>query len=280
MKNIRRGLSFFIFIFLVSLSSAGQKIEVLSFNIRYASYDNPPQNWDQRKDGVISVMRGYDFIGLQEVVPVQMNEIGKSLENEYLYFFRTREADPKAGEGCPVLYNKARWEEIRNGTFWLSETPLTEGSNTWGAAFNRIVTFGFFRDRISGDSVLVINTHFDHISQSARENSISLILDRFQESFKIMPVVFMGDLNVTPENPVYKAIMKRGLLTDTYNKKHPKESVKGATFHGWKSDPPTERIDYIFASRFLKVKCSRVIHDKFHGYYPSDHFPVNSKLKL
>ena len=264
----------------INQSSKAQEINVLSYNIRYASFNNNIENWDQRKEGVLSILKGRDFIGLQEVLPVQMNDIAKGLDETYSFFFRTRDANPETGEGSPVLFNKKRWEVLDSGFFWLSDTPEFPGSNTWGAAFSRMVTFGLFRDFISGDSILVVNTHFDHVSQSAREKSIGLILARFKTEISKIPVILMGDLNVTPENPVYQKIISINSLSDSYKKIHQEESVAGATFHGWIDSEPQDRIDYIFYSDPLSIIESEVLHTKHNGIYPSDHFPLNTVLKF
>jgi endonuclease/exonuclease/phosphatase family metal-dependent hydrolase len=270
----------FLLAICLSFSLNAQVVDVLSFNIRYGSFNNNSENWDQRKEGVISVLKGYDFVGMQEVLPVQMDNIGGSMKNEYSWFFRTREADPAKGEGCPIMYNKTRWEVIDSGHFWLSETPEIPGSNTYGAAFPRMVSYGFFRTFISGDSILVINTHFDHISQTAREKSIDLIIKKFSDEILRMPVILMGDLNVEPDNPVYQKILSTSILADSFRSMNPSESVIGATFHGWKTDPPVDRIDYIFCSPSLKIKSSKVLHDKYNGMFPSDHFPLNSTFEF
>jgi len=279
MKSISLQLVSAILLLFAPLALAAQEIAVLSFNIRYASFGETHKDWEQRKEGVFSMLKGYDFIGMQEVVPLQMEEIALKTDGEYAYFFRTREKDPSQGEGCPIIYNKARWEALSSGHFWLSDTPGIDGSNTWGAAFNRMVSYGIFRERVSGDSILVINTHFDHVSQSAREKSTDLILERFKKSISLMPAVFMGDLNVTPDNPVYLKIIGESSLIDSYAKKRHPRKANGATFHGWDEQPPVERIDFIFVSPLLRVKSCEVLHDKYNGNYPSDHFPIKAVLK-
>jgi len=276
-KNIHLTLALFI---LGVFPVVAQKIDVLTYNIRYASFDQGPQNWDERKEGVISILKAHDFVGMQEVLPVQMEDIKQKIGDEYGILFRTREADSTKGEGSPVLYNKKRWELLSSGFHWLSDTPEIPGSNTWGAAFNRIVSFGIFKEHISGDSVLVVNTHFDHVSQSAREKSIGLILNQFNTEINEIPVVLMGDFNITPENPVYQRIIAMNTLTDSYKESHPGESISGATFHGWKDAVPSERIDYIFSSEGLRIISSEVLHTRHNDIYPSDHFPLNTVLKL
>jgi endonuclease/exonuclease/phosphatase family metal-dependent hydrolase len=270
---------FFCLIFLINTAHA-QEINVLTYNIRYASFNNNPENWNLRRDGVCSVLKGHDFIGLQEVLPVQMQYITQVINAEYGVLFRTRDADSTHGEGSPILYNKSRWMLLSNGFFWLSDTPEIPGSNTWGAAFPRMASFGFFRNINTGDSILVMNTHFDHISQAAREKSIGLILTKYNRQINSIPVVFMGDLNITPDNQVYINILSGSSLVDSYLMIHPDKSETGATFHGWTSETPGNRIDYIFVSPFFAVESSRVEYVKFNDKYPSDHFPVNTILRI
>jgi endonuclease/exonuclease/phosphatase family metal-dependent hydrolase len=257
-----------------------QQINVLTYNIRYASFDSIPQNWDKRKEGVINILKGHDFVGLQEVMPVQMGDISQDVKDEYGLIYRTREADPALGEGCPVMYNKLRWQVLNSGYFWLSGTPDIPGSNTWGAAYNRLVTYGLFRELVSGDSVMVINTHFDHISQTARENSVNLILEKFNKNISELPVILMGDFNIKPDNLAYSKILSGTSLSDSYLVVNPTETAMGATFHGWKPEIPKDRIDYIFISPMIQVESSEVLHNQSNGRYPSDHFPLNSVLSL
>jgi endonuclease/exonuclease/phosphatase family metal-dependent hydrolase len=275
-----RSAALLLFILIPLNLSVAQEIRVLTFNIRYASFDSPPQNWDGRKQGVFNILRGNDFIGMQEVVPVQMNEIAGYLGSEYSYIYRTRDADSTRGEGCPVIYDNTRWKALRNGYFWLSGTPDIPGSNTWNAAFPRMVTYGVFRNIVSGDSVVVVNTHFDHIAQEARERSVELILSFFSGDIASKPFIFMGDLNVNPSNQAYSRIMENGNLKDSFLSAGETDEFRGSTFHGWKPDVPTERIDYIFVNDRLKIRSCKVIHDKYMDNYPSDHFPVNGIFDL
>lgn len=273
-------LLFFLVLVISSFSVSGQKIDVMTYNILYASFDSGPHSWDQRRQGIYTIVKGHDFVGMQEVLPVQITDIMENTEGQYAALFRTRDADPTSGEGSPILYNKSRWKVLNSGYYWLSDTPLVPGSNTWGAAFNRILTFAFFSDTSSGDSILVINTHFDHISQFAREKSIALILDKFGKYFSSMPVVFMGDLNSLPDNPVYTRIANETDLADSWLKAKTPEQTNGASFHGYTCGKPSERIDYIFTSPFLDIISSKVLYTQYNAEYPSDHFPVNTILSF
>lgn len=255
--------------------SQPSEVRFMTFNIRFDNPDDGENAWPNRLDMVCSILNDYrsDFIGLQEVLPHQMEEIMEGARG-YQSIFRTREADESTGEASPILFDESRWLLIHSGTFWLSDTPYESGSNTWGAACNRIATWGKFREKESKKSVFLINTHLDHVSQTAREKSITLILRQIFILSEGAPVVFMGDLNVEEEDPVYWQVLNESGLTDAYRVVHPEPTEKDLTFNGWKTGEGISRIDYVFTSGDFSIKTARVIKTMWNGRYPSDHFPV------
>ena len=255
-------------------------INIMTYNIRYASFNDNQENWNNRKDGVISLLHEHDFIGLQEATPVQIKDIKNALGNEYGLISRSREVDPEQGEASPVLYRKDLWELLDSGTFWLSATPDIPGSNTWGAAYNRVSSYGLFKSKEGRDSILVINTHLDHICQEARIKGTKLIHERLGIFIDKYPSVFMGDLNVEDNNEVYAYITSEMKLKDSYREVHPKFSIRDNTFHGWESDTANIRIDYIFINHRISAKEVRVDMTKVNHSYPSDHFPVEAELVI
>jgi len=166
-----------------------------------------------------------------------------------------------------------------SGIFWLSDTPEVAGSNTWQAACNRIVTWGRLIDISSNIEFFIFNTHLDHISQYAREESIKLILKYIGNMTSGLPVILMGDFNVEQDNKVYKMITEYG-LKDTYREIHPVSDSTDLTFHGWRNENGLTRIDYIFVSHECQTGNALVIRKKINGIYPSDHLPVISKIEI
>ncbi|MCK7540963.1 MAG: hypothetical protein MZV63_63770 [Marinilabiliales bacterium] len=69
---------------------------------------------------------------------------------------------------------------LASGTFWLSATPDVPGSVGWGAALTRIATWVRLYDKTVKDTLLYMNTHFDHISDSARVMSSGVLLGEGQ----------------------------------------------------------------------------------------------------
>src|SRR5690606_34107843 len=93
----------------------------------------------------------------------------------------------------------------------------------------------------------VFNTHFDHVGEQARRESVNLILKKISELNKDdHPVILMGDLNLEPSHESIQ------LLADAMkDSKDIAQLVFGpkGTFNGYDFDKPvTRRIDYIFTT--------------------------------
>lgn len=252
-------------------------LNVMTYNIRFAADQPLEHSWKNRRDGIMQSFQGIDIAGLQEVLPVQAEDLNSNLSG-YKLIYRSRETEPSIGEGVPILFVEDKFLLLKSGTFWLSDTPEVPGSNNWEAACNRIVTWGLFRDKRSNIQFFVFNTHLDHISQYARENSTRLILNTIQMMAPGFPVILMGDFNADENNNVYKMITEFG-LKDTYREIHHGSDSTDLTYHGWQNENGLTRIDYVFVSRDFQVKNSKVVRVKVSGIYPSDHFPVVSKIK-
>ncbi len=253
-------------------------LEIMTYNIRYASDQADIHNWNIRRDGILKSFSGIDIAGLQEVLPVQIEYLRSNLP-DYGLIYRSREKDPDEGEGVPLFYRKDKFLLLDSGIFWLSDTPEIPGSNTWEAACNRIATWGKFENKSGNQEFFVFNTHLDHISQYAREKSVHLILKRISELASEYPVILMGDFNVEDDNTVYQMI-RGNQLTDTYRDIHHQADSTDLTFHGWRNVIGLTRIDYIFVSGHFITRSSEVIRRKINGQFPSDHLPVVSKIEF
>lgn len=262
---------------IICFSCTGQQdpVKVLSYNIRFASIDGSETDWNRRKDGIVSMLGDYDFIGLQEVMPLQQDFIMEHYQDVYGEIYRTREADPLSGEGVPLLYDKSKWDLVHSGTFWLSDTPWIEGSNTWNSACIRVTSYGIFARKNHSDTLLVMNTHFDHVSQEARMKSIRLIAETIKK-YPLYPLILMGDFNVTDDNPVYSFVTDSIGLRDAWTGSGQTTGPESNTFHGWKNTEGTGRIDYIFSGPGLNPMKSFVNKKKYGNIFPSDHFPVEA----
>jgi endonuclease/exonuclease/phosphatase family metal-dependent hydrolase len=252
------------------------ELKVCSFNIRF---DNPADgfnNWENRRKAVVSFLavESLDIFGLQEVLKNQLDYIEKSLP-DYTRIGVGRDDGISAGEYAPVFFNSERFELRDSGTFWLSETPDVP-SIGWNAALNRVCTYVILTDKVSGEEVHFYNTHYSHVSSTARLNSTGLILSRIDEWSENKRVILVGDLNVEPDNEVYSSIMSDGFDDSFLSnlKLGPLGTFNGFRLTGFFS----RRIDYIFSKGLHAEKyvCNSIVVD---NQYLSDHFPVISNLE-
>ena len=158
-----------------------QTMHSLSFNIRYPSPHDGEDIWDNRKDAVAKLIHYYapDIFGVQEATWMQMEFLNENLK-AYAYIGVGRDDGDKGGEFSAIFYKTAQWKVLKNGTFWLSETP-GEVSKGWDAALPRVCTYGLFENQTTKNKVWVFNTHFDHMGNKAREKSAEVILSKIKE---------------------------------------------------------------------------------------------------
>lgn len=282
-------------------SAPVEKIKIGSYNIRLQSGDRgTPNAWDERKADLADFIKQLDLdaFGLQEVCPEQADFLTNSLPH-YVMVGVHREDGKRKGEASPVFFRKDRFDAIKSGTFWLSETPDVPGSKSWKTACTRVCSWMLLKDKKSGKTFCFANTHTDHISALARKNGMLLIIERMKQFAPVgTPIVFTGDHNCTETTEPAKAVS--ALLKDTLYATETPPAGPWRTFNGWKwknseisiaealkmqpnaREEPGPRIDYIYVSKGIKVKshASRADARPNAKLYPSDHFPVTAEIEL
>ena len=296
------------------------EIKVGTYNIRLQTGDNgTPNAWDSRKADLVELIRKMDLdaFGLQEVCPGQVDYLTNSLP-QYAFVGEHRNADRVSGEASPVFYRKSRFEALKNGTFWLSETPDVPGVKGWGAACPRVCSWAWLKDNHTGKTFCFANTHTDHVSSRARKEGMLLIIRRMHEFAPAgTPVVFTGDHNCRETEEPSKAVSQ--ILKNALYVSETPPTGPWRTFNGWlwrenevstenvlklppnvrnarKGSPDAEktkngghvwedcgaRIDYIYVSDDVKVNAYETRGDARPGkkLYPSDHFPVTAVIEL
>lgn len=254
-------------------------LDVMTFNLRYAS-DEEPNSWSDRRPVMRTLLRraAPHVIGTQEGQPPQLRDIEADLGPHYDWIGTTRGGDE---EVMAVFYDKRRLAPAEYAHFWLSATPEVRGSNTWGGAHPRLVTWVRFRDLWArGREFYLLNTHLDNASQYARVRSADLIAERIARLDRSLPLLLTGDFNVVAHaNPVYDTLLGAGLV-DTWDTARARGGAY-ATFHGYKAlTPGGDRIDWILATRGITVHREWTDTYTVNGQYPSDHLPVQASLSL
>jgi endonuclease/exonuclease/phosphatase family metal-dependent hydrolase len=269
---------FILFLFTISMTHA-QTVKVMTYNIRYATPKDGINSWDNRKEKVYTLLKKYDpdILGVQEALNVQLKDIYANVPG-YEWNGVGRDDGKESGEFSAVFYKRSKFDVIDFKTYWLSETPDVPGSKSWDAAITRIVTWVRFKDKVSGKTFQVFNTHFDHMGKEARKNSSAIIQKWIQELGKKYneEVIVTGDFNVEKTDEPYAVIMAPGNLNDT----RPVTDTAGTFCNFGVNSQPCRGIDYIFATKKWQSSDFKVIQDNDGVNYPSDHLPVMVTLTL
>ncbi|GEC78452.1 endonuclease/exonuclease/phosphatase family protein [Flavobacterium aquatile] len=267
--------------FVISIFSFAQNLKLITYNIRLDLASDGENAWSNRKDYFCSQLAFYepDVFGIQEALPNQVIAISSALP-KYSYVGIGRDGIGK-GESSNIFYKKDRFELLQQSTFWLSETPEVM-SKGWDAALNRVCTYALLKDKKTKQIFWVFNTHFDHIGELARANSIKLILSKIKTlNTKNYPVFFMGDFNSEPSEERIVNLKKE--MLDTYDVSIEKPFGPTGTFNAFKhNEAVIKRIDYIFISKNNKLKVNKfaILSDSKDLKYPSDHLPVYAEISF
>lgn len=269
-----------LFIILSCTAPEKQKLDVMTFNIRYENPGDGMFAWDNRKEMVFWLIEKYDpdILGIQEALESQMTELDTAL-SDYLWAGVGRDDGKCKGEYVPVFYKKDRFEMVEEGHFWLSENPSEAGSMGWDAACTRMVSWIKIADINSGDELFVFNTHFDHVGVEARINSAKLFSDSVLSIAADYPVIMTGDFNAPPGSDPLNILSELFIDARVLGVEQNYESA--TTFVGFPADlTRNDIIDHIFISPHFELDEFEIISDNAGGFFPSDHLPVFASLSL
>lgn len=290
----------------LALTANAQNLCIGTYNIRVKNAGDSIEGnvWGTRCKVICDQMNFEqpDAFGTQEVLVGQLHDMLRYLDG-YDYIGVGRDDGKEGGEFMAIFYKKDRLKLLKNGNFWLSETP-DKVSKGWDAMCFRVCTWGEFQDRETHLKYYHFNLHMDHKGIVARREAAKLIVAKVKEIAKGAPVVVTGDFNVDQNNEIFKTFSQSGLLKDCYTNARQRFAENG-TFNGYDVDNKTEsRIDHIFVSPNFTVSNYGILTDgywtanaqsadahgdvnapaevkthKFTRRAPSDHYPVIVRLR-
>ena len=278
MKKLINLMMAILCVAVVGCSKPADELKIISFNIRYNSYENidGENGWPNRKEAVVRMIREGRpaAIGLQEALIDQLLYLDSCLP-EYRRIGVGRDDGEEGGEFMAIYYDTTRLS-VRldlSTTLWLSETPW-EPSKGWDAACYRTVTCVFFTDKKSGQSFCYHNTHLDHMGPVARTESAKYLAELTDES-EGFPVILGGDMNSTIDDTIFNAFYKVGLkparaMTDS--------TSDAITYNGYGKEEG-KVIDHFFV-KDLKVVSFRTLNGDYGVPYISDHYPIEITIRL
>ncbi len=272
-------------------SSTNPSFTVMSFNLR-GDFDggvatDKPTGWlrrdgNHRRELALRLAREADpdLLGVQEAYRNQVEELEAALPG-HAFVGVGRDDGAEAGEHSCLYYRTDRFELVDSGTFWLSKTP-DKPSTYPGAACPRVATWAVLRDKAADNrELLVLNTHWDHVSAEARRYSAELIRERIMEHASDRPVILMGDLNATEEDESIETLVggKPIRPIDSFRQVHKQRGENERTFHDFRGGEEGSRIDYIIYFGALHATDAEIVRQSYDGRYPSDHYPVTATLQ-
>ncbi len=241
-----------------------------------------------------------DLLGTQEATYSQKIDVLAALP-EYDCIGVGRNDGKSKGEHALIFFKKERFVLLKQGNFWLSETP-EKPSKGWDAAHPRICTWGCFRDKVSHKKLWMFNLHNDHKGVTARRESAKLVISKISEmTTKGDLVLLTGDFNVDQNNEIYTIYSQ--FLEDSFETAERRYAPNGTTNAFMTESFTNSRIDHVFVSPGVRVfrygvftETYRTASEKsdtilkspltpseidFHPYTArtlSDHFPVFVKI--
>jgi len=238
-------------------------------------------HWNDRKSICFDVIKSHapDIICCQEVWRGQFDDMSTAF-SDYSSFGMI---DTCVGKNPmnTVFYHSDRFRLLSSGGYWLSEAPHITGSISWDSLCVRLANWLRLEEISSGKEFRVINTHLDHIGQTAREHQAEVInLDTWAYPTDY-PQLLTGDMNCDQSNKALQLFISAG-WQDTYEIVHGPDDP-GHTFHAFEGDAHISdigKMDWIFSRGAAKVTASEIIKDTCNDKYPSDHYFISADIDL
>ena len=179
MKKISILLAALLVIVLASCSQP-ENFRVMSFNLRNsgAAQEDGDNKWDNRREAVVKLINEEcpSIFGVQEALPDQMQYLTENLP-DYIHYGLGRDDGKQEGEMMAIFYRHELMDLEKCGTFWLSETPDSV-SLGWDGACRRTCTWALLKLKKNGKQIMYLNTHLDHVGDTARTEAIKLIVNK------------------------------------------------------------------------------------------------------
>lgn len=259
-----------------------EPLRIGTYNIQYDNLNDPVNTWESRNKILEPQLKALDFdiFGSQEPYINQLDDMMKYLP-EYTYIGKsiTGEVGVARRHYVPIFYKTEKFEVLKDGMFWLSETPNIPNSKGWDAYSVRVCVWAQFKDKTTGKEFYHFNTHFDHIGVEAKRQSATLLLQKIKDIAGDSPCFVTGDFNSNQKTVAYNTLVTSNTIVDSRGKAEKRTNEDWPTFNDYKliSTPAANatRIDHVFINaKGTRVKSWEIVNKDFKGKYPSDHFPI------
>jgi endonuclease/exonuclease/phosphatase family metal-dependent hydrolase len=252
-------------------------VRVVTWNIHCGQDDGPPWQrfgWPARKHALRAALEQArpDILCVQEARPGQVTFLEESLPGHERIGVG-REDGHERGEHCAIFFDRARFERLDGGTFWL-EDPIERPRPGSVFAPPRICTWVRLSDRIVGQVVRIYNSHFP-LTEGPRRRAARVLLEQIAAGDSADAVVVTGDFNAPPSALSRRLFGAAGLL-DSAVLAGKRPGLR--TFHLY--GIPLLSLDGILVGTGTGVDCHLRLDARAGWHFPSDHFGLLADLSL
>jgi endonuclease/exonuclease/phosphatase family metal-dependent hydrolase len=252
-------------------------VRVVTWNIHCGQDEGPPWqqfDWPARKHALRAALAQArpDVLCVQEARPGQVAFLEQALPGHERIGVG-RDDGHQGGEHCAIFFDRARFERLDGGTFWLEE-PIDTPRPGSPFAVKRICTWVRLRDRDSGRVVRVYNSHFP-LTEGARREAARVLLGQVAAGDPSDAVVVTADFNAPPSAVSRRRFAEAG-LTDSAVLAGQRPGRR--TFHLY--GIPLHSLDGILVGPGGQVERHLVLDGKPGNLFPSDHFGLLADLSF
>jgi endonuclease/exonuclease/phosphatase family metal-dependent hydrolase len=151
------------------------------------------------------------------------------------------------------------------------------------------VVWGEFEDKPTGTKFFHFNTHFDNLSQNARNKSAELLITRIQARSPAAPFVVTGDFNANEKNEATLYLQGKGKLDgaanplpliDSFRALHPSTHAAGTYGDFIPTKINGSKIDYVYMGPKVTAVQAAIDRTEKNGEFPSDHWEIEAVVKI
>ena len=243
-----------------------EPLKAMSFNVYCNDFTSV------RIKRVVTMIRNYlpDTVGVQEATTNWMHTLNKQLGDVYEFVGEGRDGG-SSGEHSGIGYKKSVYKLIETDTLWLSDTP-EKVSRVPESSLNRVFTYALLERISDGVRVMVVNTHFEHTSDAARERQAE-VLAGYLRQWSEYPLILTGDFNTKPGTKAYDIVRSGGVENASSISENFTSPASTATYNNYGKS--NSLIDFVFTNQnSVVITDYRVCSEQIDGNFPSDHLPV------
>lgn len=276
-----------------ALTADPAPFKVMTYNVRLlTAEDTGLYSWTRRGASLTRLVQTHspDILGVQELTaPGEADDLNTALSATHDHF-QSPNGQPKN-----IYFRKSRFKlstAVPNTAYVKVLNPYGESDSCYPNAANRSFNWVKLDDRLTGDKLLVINSHPAHAAAcfEGRQENAKAIRDVISHHASGRTVIVMGDFNSDFTHPDYANDTSLDLLTrggtPSLHSAWPdtvRTTTETMTYNpAWKA-PSNGRIrfDYIFVSGSSWTTAAPLIDRSVNsdGVTPSDHFPLITTVR-